>query len=133
MEFFEIKNRLFKGRIEMIKAYEYFKEVSKEKRKYKDMMKRVKNLPEEYSFTFEQIQNYMWGYCSGTGTDMMEIHMNLLELFEDGVENGKNVLDITGKDIAEFSDELLLNVNTYIQTRREKLNKDVLNKVLEGN
>lgn len=117
----------------MIKAYEYFKEVSKEKRKYKEMMRRVKNLPEEYSFTFEQIQKYMWGYCSGTGIDMMEIHMNLLELFEGGVENGKSVLDITGNDIAEFSDELLLNVNTYIQARREKLNRDVLDKVKKEN
>ena len=39
------------------------------------------------------------------------------------------MLDITGEDVAAFSDELLLHAKTYTVGRREALNRDIIKKV----
>lgn len=63
---------------------------------------------------------------------MMEIHYGLIELFEEGAAEGKNVLEVTGEDVAAFVDELLKNVRTYTEDWRNRLNQKIKNKI-EGN
>lgn len=103
-----------------------------DKKEYKQMMARVKALPEDYQFVFDKMQKYMWNYCAGNGYDMLKIHYELIELFEDGAANGRQVLEITGEDVAAFSDELLCNARTYTENWREKLNSDVMEKLGKG-
>ena len=74
----------------------------------------------------------MWQFASGAGYDMMEIHYGLIELFEEGAAEGKNVLEVTGEDVAAFVDELLKNVRTYTEDWRNRLNQKIKNKI-EGN
>ena len=102
-----------------------------DKKEYRQMMARVKALPEDYQFVFRKMQDYMWSFAAGDGYDMMEIQYELIDLFEDGAAGGKHVLEITGKDVAAFCDELLRNAKTYTAKRHETLNRDIMKKLGE--
>ena len=92
-------------------------------------MARVNALPRDYRYVFKKIQNHMWQFAAGAGYDMIEVQGGLLELFEQGVTDGKNVLDVTGKDVAGFCDELLKSVNTTKSKHKDKFNRDILDKL----
>jgi len=113
---------------------DYFnlRHMAREKRKFKQMQKRAKALPAEYTFVFNKIQKYMWMHSGGSGMDMLPIFTDLLDLFETGAAEGKRVLEITGEDVAEFCDELLRNAKTYTQNWRDDLNRDIMKKVGRG-
>lgn len=113
----------------MNRLWAWIKRMAEEKREYRQMMARVKALPEEYAFVYQKIQHYMWSYAAGNGMDMTRILYDLLDLFEAGAADGKRVLEITGEDVAAFCDELLQNAKTYTGKWREALNRDVLQKL----
>ena len=106
--------------------------IIRSKQEYKRQMARIKALPEDYQYVFKEIQSHMWQFASGAGYDIMEIHYGLIELFEEGAAEGKNVLEVTGEDVAAFVDELLKNVRTYTEDWRNRLNQKIKNKI-EGN
>jgi DNA-binding ferritin-like protein (Dps family) len=54
-------------------------------------------------------------------------------LFETGAADGKQVLEITGEDVASFCDELLQNAKTYTENWHEKLNRDIMKKIGKAN
>ncbi|MBD8025314.1 DUF1048 domain-containing protein [Ureibacillus sp. Re31] len=107
---------------------EMFKKMIGDKKEYKMMMARVEALPEDYQFVFKKIQNYMWNFASGNGMDMLKIQYELIELFEAGAADGREVLDITGEDVASFADELVTNAKTYVAKYRENLNESIKNR-----
>ena len=113
---------------------DYFniKKMIRSKREYKQQMARVKALPEDYQYVFKKIQGHMWMFAAGAGYDMMKIHSDLIELFEDGAAEGKSVLEITGEDVAAFCEELLRGANTYTENWREALNRDIQRKLGKG-
>lgn len=113
----------------MKNLFAYMKGVSKEKREYRQMMARVDALPEDYSFVFKKIQHYMWSFASGSGMDIMLIFTDLIDLFEEGAAESKRVLEITGEDVAAFSDELLRNAATFPRKWQEALNRDIMKKI----
>ncbi|MDL2253625.1 DUF1048 domain-containing protein [Ruminococcaceae bacterium OttesenSCG-928-I18] len=113
--------------------WEMFSKMVKDKKEYRQMMARVKALPEDYQFVFEKMQKYMWNYAAGDGYDMLKIHYELIDLFETGAADGKQVLEITGRDVAGFCDELLRNAKTYADDWREKLNREIIEKIEKGN
>lgn len=100
-----------------------------DKKEYREMMARVKALPEDYRFVYEKIQKYMWSYAAGDGYDMLKVQYDLIDLFEAGAADGKDVLEITGEDVAAFCDELLQNARTYMNDWRHKLNKEIHDKL----
>ena len=109
---------------------DYFniKKMIESKREYKRQMARVDALPKDYQYVFKIIQKHMWMFAAGSGYDIIQIHYDLIELFEEGAANGKHVLEITGEDVAAFCDELLRSANTYTENWRESLNHDILKK-----
>lgn len=109
--------------------YLNIKKMIKDKKEYKAMMDRVHTLPEEYQFVYEKMTKYMWSFAGGSGYDMLRLQYDLIELFEEGAAEGKSVLEITGDDVAAFCDELLKNAKTYTEGWREKLNRDIHNKL----
>lgn len=113
----------------MSKLFSSVKNMRQEKRHYKEMQRRAKALPEEYSFVFYKIEHYMWQYASGSGIDMTLIFADLLDLFEASAADGKRVLEITGTDVAAFCDELLRNAKTYTAKWRNELNQSIMKKL----
>lgn len=99
------------------------------KREYRQHMARVDALPEDYRFVFKKIQSHMWMFAAGNGYDMMKVHYDLIELFEQGAAEGKPVLEITGEDVAAFCDELLRSAKTYTEDWRAKLNREIQEKL----
>lgn len=117
---------------EFFDNYLNIKKMIESKREYKLQMARVKAMPKDYQFVFEKIQKHMWMFAAGSGYDMMKIHYDLIELFEEGVVNGKQVLEITGEDVAAFCDELMRSASTYTENWRGALNRDILKKLGRG-
>lgn len=105
--------------------------ILRDKREWKQMEKRVSRLPEEYIFVYHKIQNYMWHFAAdhNAGKEMINIFSDILELFEEGVVNKKSVLEITGEDVASFCDGLIQSSKTYIDNWRDKLNREIYEKV----
>ena len=87
--------------------YLNIKKIMEEKREYKAQMARVQMLPQDYQYVYKKIQERMWMFASGAGYDIMQIHYDLIDLFEAGAAEGKTVLQITGDDVAAFCDDLL--------------------------
>ncbi|MEK3806394.1 DUF1048 domain-containing protein [Bacillus sp. FSL H8-0547] len=105
---------------------DWFRKMIGDKKEYRTMMARVEALPEDYQFVFKKIQHYMWGFSSGSGMDMLHIQYELIELFEGGAAEGRQVLEITGEDVAAFADELVANAKTYAAKQRENLNQSIM-------
>ena len=114
---------------EFFDNYFNIKKMIRSKREYREQMARVEALPEAYQYLFKKIQGHMWMFAAGSGYDMMKIHYDLIELFEAGAAEGKQVLEITGEDVASFCDELLRSARTYTEDWREALNRDILKKL----
>lgn len=95
-----------------------------DKKEWYAMEARAKALPHDYLVVYNEIKRYLW---SGAGPldSSIDIFKGLFELFEESAANGKRVLEVTGKDIAAFCDELVRGEKTYAESLREKLNRDI--------
>ena len=100
-----------------------------EKRAYRQLMKRVKALPEDYRFAFRRMQHYMFsvGPPSGDITVFTDLKMftDLVELFEASAAEGKPVLDVIGNDAAGFIDEFMRASDPGTETRQARLNREI--------
>lgn len=105
--------------------YLNIKKMINSKKEYKETMKRVEELPEDYQYVFKKIQKHMWQFVAGAGYDMMKVQESLFELFEESVEEGRNVLEVTGEDVAGFAEELLKNTRTSTEDWRTHFNSDI--------
>ena len=112
---------------------ELIKKMIEDKKEYKEQMAKIEALPEDYRFVFEKIQGYMWSFADGDGSDMLKIQYDLIELFEVSAAKGKHVLDVTGNDVVGFCDELLRDAKMWTDNYRNKLNRDMRNKLRKGN
>lgn len=103
-----------------------------EKREYKQMMKRVDALPEDYNFAFKKIQKYMYtlGAPGGNMTIFTDMTMftDLVDLFEVCAIDGRKVIDVIGNDVDKFCDEFMSAYITNSDTLRDKLNKEIKEK-----
>lgn len=106
---------------------DYFniKKMIQSKKEYREHMNRVNALPTDYQYVYKKIQEYMWRFVAGAGYDMMQLQMDLLELFEHCASEDKSVLEVTGEDIVSFAEELLKNTRTYTEDWKVKLNNEI--------
>lgn len=105
------------------------KKMIEDKKEYKEQMQRAEKLPEDYKFVFEKIHAYIWGFAVGDGSDMIKTQERLIEFFEVSSADGKHVLEVTGKDVASFCDELLADTKKWTDKYGKKLNRDIINKI----
>ena len=92
-------------------------------------MQRVSNLPEDYRFVYQKIQDYIWSFAGGSGMDMLKTQYDLLDLFESGAIENKHVLEITGKDVASFCDNLIQDNTLWTKKLRKRLNHKINKKL----
>ncbi len=97
-----------------------------EKKRWRATQKRAKNLPADYATAYHEIQKYLW---ATSGIETIAPFESLLDLFEEGAADGRPVLDITGKNVAEFADELAHGEKGYFEKRRAQLNKTLTEKL----
>lgn len=103
-----------------------------EKRAYKHMMKKVDALPEDYSFTFRKIQHYMFNVGAFNGDEAlfkdMKIFEGLIDLFESSAAEGKQVLEVTGPDVAQFADDLMQASSDSAKEKRAHINQEIMDR-----
>ncbi|MFA6391976.1 MAG: DUF1048 domain-containing protein [Patescibacteria group bacterium] len=108
---------------------DFWKKVTGDKKRWRRMEARAKKLPNDYHFAYDEIKKYMWKLSAGSGMDTIDILDGVLGLFEEGAADSKQVLDITGQDVAAFCDGLLGGAKTYVDNWRKDLNHTVAKKI----
>ncbi|MGX7351637.1 hypothetical protein RU97_GL001054 [Enterococcus canis] len=90
------------------------KKIVAEKQAWRAHMARVKALPEDYQIVYHEIQKYLFKVVP---TNTIDILIELQQLFEEGANNHKSVLEITGPDVAAFVDGMI-DEETADQTQK---------------
>ncbi|MBO7744333.1 DUF1048 domain-containing protein [Paenibacillus sp. MWE-103] len=83
------------------------------KKEWRAHVARVKALPKDYQIVYRELQKYLFKVgpvelTAGTG-----LLSGIVDLFEEGAASGKGVLEVTGRDVAAFCDELIKDSKTY--------------------
>jgi DNA-binding ferritin-like protein (Dps family) len=97
-----------------------------DKKEWNAIEKRAKALPNDYRVVYNEIKHYLWGSSGITTIDAFRV---LIDLFEESAANGRQVLEITGNDVAAFCDELIKGEKTYFEDLRKKLNNSISKKI----
>ena len=105
--------------------YNLIERMKKSKKNYREHEAIINSLPEDYQFVFRKINEYIWSFAGGTGNDMLQTQYELAKLFEEAAKDGCPVLDVTGKDVAGFCDELIRGNKVWLDRSRKKLNDSV--------
>ncbi|MCC3669351.1 DUF1048 domain-containing protein [Terrisporobacter mayombei] len=85
------------------------KEIIEEKKEWKAHMARVKALPKDYQIVYKEIQKYIFKVGTVEAKDSMDLLLGIVDFFEEGAALGKEVLEVTGSDVATFCDDLMKN------------------------
>lgn len=101
-----------------------------DKRKYKQMMRRIEELPKDYSIAFKEIQKYIntVSGISGNATifNNLKIFEDLLDLFEESVADERNIKEVIGNDVSKFCNEFMTIYINDSKTLGQKLNKEIM-------
>lgn len=100
-------------------------DIIKGKKEWKAHVARVKGLPKDYVIVYKEIQKYLFKVGPvelSEGTDLLT---GIVELFEEGAAMGKGVLEVTGRDVAAFCDDLIKDSKTYADIYQESVDKEV--------
>jgi DNA-binding ferritin-like protein (Dps family) len=99
-----------------------------DKRRYRQYIERTKQLPDSYRTAMEALNRYLM-YRGGItkGDVMVQMGVDLLELFEQSAADGTPIRAIVGEDPVEFIEEFLRNYSDgeWINTERERLVKSI--------
>ncbi len=95
------------------------------KKEWRAHVARVKALPEDYQIVYKEIQKYLFKVGPVELTDGIGLLSGIIDLFEEGVALGKGVLEVTGRDVAAFCDDLVKDSKTYADIYQESVNKEV--------
>ena len=97
--------------------------------KWRAHMARVNALPQDYQIVYKEIQNYLFkvGPVELTdGTDFLsgDLLSGIIDLFEEGAALGKGVLEVTGRDVAAFCDDLIKDSKTFADILQESVEQE---------
>lgn len=101
----------------------------REKREWREHVRRMEALPADYQYTMKQIEKFMWNFA--TDGQMVAVFDEIVDLFEDGAAAGRTVLEVTGDDVAGFCQSILAEIQTHTWTgqKADALNRAVRNHV----
>lgn len=90
------------------------------KKQWRAHMARVKALPPDYRIVYKEIQRYVFKVGP---IDMLDgpLLAEIIDFFEEGVAADKGVLELIGKDVAAFCDDLIKDSRTYADIYQESI------------
>lgn len=91
------------------------------KKKWRAHVARVQSLPQDYQIVYNEIQKYLFKVGPVELTDGIDLLSGIVDLFEEGAAMGKGVLEVTGRDVAAFCDDLIKDSKTYVDLYQESL------------
>jgi len=95
-------------------------EMIKQKRQWRAHTKRVKTLPRDYQIVYNEMQKYLFNVGPVDYEQCMNLLTGIVDLFEEGASAGKDVLAVTGRDVAAFCDGLLADIPNYADRALEQ-------------
>lgn len=95
------------------------------KKEWRAHMARVKALPLDYQIVYKELQKYLFKVGPVELTEGTDLLSGIVDLFEEGVVMGKGVLDVTGRDVAAFCDDLIKDSKTYADIYQESIDQEV--------
>lgn len=101
------------------------KDIIEGKKEWRAHVARVKALPQDYQYVYKEMQRYLFKVGPVDLTGGTGLLSGIVDLFEEGAASGKDVLDITGRDVAAFCDDLIKDSQTYADIYQEAVNKEV--------
>ncbi len=102
-----------------------------DKKAWKAMEARAAALPRDYRIVYSEMKSYLWRFTTGDGMDTIAVLQDVLGLFQTSAAQGKDVLEVTGNDVAAFCDQRLPPVTSYLHKWRASVNRDVADKLAE--
>ncbi len=93
------------------------------KKEWRAHVARVKALPQEYQIVYQEIQKYLYKVGPVELNDGIGQLSGIVDLFEEGVIQGKHVLEVTSQDVAAFCDELIKDSKTYADIYQASVRK----------
>lgn len=90
------------------------------KKEWRAHMARVRSLPRDYQIVYKEIQKYFFKVGPVELTEGTGLLSGIVDLFAEGASSGRDVLQVTGRDVAAFCDGLIRDSVTYADLYREK-------------
>ncbi len=100
-------------------------EIIEGKKEWRAHVARVKALPPDYQIVYEEIQKYLFKVGPVELTKGNDLLSGIVDLFEEGVAAGQDVLDVSGRDVAAFCDELIQGSTTYADLYKDYVDEKV--------
>lgn len=100
-------------------------EIIEGKKEWRAHVSRVKALPKDYQIVYKEIQKYLFKVGPVELTEGTDLLSGIIDLFEEGVNMGKGVLEVTGSDVAAFCDDLIKDSKTYAEIYQESVDEKV--------
>ena len=95
------------------------------KKQWRSLILRVKALPDDYQIVYKEIQKYLFKVGPFELTEGTGLLSGIVDLFEEGAAAGKDVLKVTGNDVAAFCDDLIKDSKTYADLCQESVGQEV--------
>ena len=86
---------------------------------------RAQKLPKDYQIVYKEIQKYLFKVGPVELTEGTELLSGIIDLFEEGATSRKDVLEVTGSDVAAFCDDLIKDSKTYADIYQESVDQEV--------
>jgi DNA-binding ferritin-like protein (Dps family) len=102
------------------------------KKQWRAHVARVKALPQDYQIVYKEIQKYLFKVGPVELTDGTGLLSGIIDLFEEGAASGKGVLEVTGRDVAAFCDDLIKDSKTYSDIFQESIDQEVNKAMKKG-
>jgi DNA-binding ferritin-like protein (Dps family) len=98
-------------------------EIIEGKKQWRAHVARIKALPPDYQIVYREMQRYLFkvGPIDLTGGRLLP---GIVDFFEEGVAEGKGVLELIGPDVAAFCDGLIGESRTYADVYQESVGED---------
>lgn len=101
------------------------KDIIEGKKQWRAHMGRVKALPRDYQIVYNEIQKYLFKVGLVELTEGTSVLSGIVDLFAEGAAMQKSVLEVTGKDVAAFCDNLIKDSKTYADIYQESVDQEV--------